>query len=220
MRIYLLIMRTSRTLDPLFSRSVQEILTAVLLEREDAWYLSDLAQRLGRSPSTLQRPLNALVRAGIITRRTDGNRVYFARDTDCPFLPELQGLLEKTTGLAEVLQTTLQRFGRRILVAFVHGSVAKGTERSQSDVDLLIVGELTLADLSPALLKAEKKLRRPVNATVLLPPEFRERIAKQNHFLHSVLATEKIFLVGTTNDLEELAGRRKGRSSRHKQIRT
>ena len=71
-------MRTHSAIDSLLSRSVQEILTALLLERERPWYFRDLAKRLGRTPSTLQRPLESLVRAGIIKRWVDGNRTYFA----------------------------------------------------------------------------------------------------------------------------------------------
>ncbi|MEX2138324.1 MAG: nucleotidyltransferase domain-containing protein [Pirellulales bacterium] len=208
-------MRKTSSLDPLLSRSVQELLSALILERSEPWYLSDLAHRLRRSPSTLQRPLDSLVKAGILRRWSDGNRVYFARDVDCPFLPELRGLLEKTTGLADVLRRALRSFGKRISLAFVYGSIAKGRERSTSDVDLIVVGDITLADLSSALARSERRLRRPVNATVYSVGEFREKIAKRNHFLRSVLESDRIFLAGTPDDLEELVGRRPSRNARH-----
>ena len=124
-------------------------------------------------------------------------------------------MLEKTSGLAEVVRVALQPFRKRISLALVYGSIAKGRERSASDVDLLVVGDITLADLSSALSQAERKLRRPVNATVYSVADFRERIAKRNHFLRSVLESEKIFLAGTPDDLEELVGRRPSRNARH-----
>jgi predicted nucleotidyltransferase len=213
-------MRRPSSLDPLLSRSVQEILSAILLEREEPWYLSDLAQRLGRTPSTLQRPLESLVRAGIIQRRMDGNRVYFARDAECPILPELQGLLAKTTGLADIVRDALRRFSRNIRAAFIFGSIAKGSERSSSDVDLFVIGDINLDELSPMLNGAETKLRRPINTTVLLPREFRAKLERHNHFLQSVRAGDKIFLVGTEHELEELGKPRTRRPARHKQIGT
>jgi predicted nucleotidyltransferase len=204
----------------LFSRPIQEILTTVLFERDKPWYLSDLAKRLERTPSTLQRPLESLVHSGILRRWTEGNRAYFAAETDCPFLPELRGLLAKTVGLVDVLREVLRPFSKSIKAAFVYGSMASGRERSQSDVDLLIVGSVSLAALSPALARAEARLGRPVNATLLPPKEFTQKIADKNHFLRSVLAKEKMFVAGTTHELEELAKPRPRRRSRHEQSRT
>lgn len=198
-------MRTSPSIDALFSKPVQGILSAVLLERDEPWYMSDLAKRLKRTPSTIQRPLESLVAAGILRRSTAGKRVYYSRDPDCPFLHELQSLLIKTVGLADILKELLRSFAKRIRVAFVYGSIARSEETSQSDVDLFVVGDATLEDLTPTLLKAEKRLARPVNATILAPAEFSEKLARRNHFLHSVLAKEKIFVLGTEHVLEELS---------------
>ena len=105
-----------------------------------------MAQRLDRTPSTLSRPLAALHRAGIIRRWVDGNRIYYARDPDCPFLADLQQLLIKTIGLADVLVRTLGPYSKSIRIALVYGSVAHNEERSRSDVDVMVIG--SLADLS------------------------------------------------------------------------
>lgn len=209
-------MRTSPSIDALLSKPVQGILSAVLLERDEPWYMSDLAKRLDRTPSTIQRPLESLVAAGILQRSTDGNRVYYSRDPDCPFLHELQSLLIKTVGLSDILKELLRSFAKRIRVAFVYGSIARSEETSQSDVDLFVVGDATLEDLTPTLLKAEKRLARPVNATVLSSEEFYEKLTRKNHFLHSVLDKEKIFVLGTEHVLEELSKQRSGRPARHK----
>lgn len=198
-------MRKASLLDPLLSKPVQGILSAVLLDRDEPWYLSDLAKRLGRTPSTLQRPLDSLVSAGILRRFADGNRVYYAEDAACPILPELKGLLTKTVGLADILRQALAKYGKRIEVAFIYGSMARGEETSKSDVDLLIIGDTTLKDLTPSLSRAEKELGRPVNATIFSGSEFSQKLRQKNHFLRSILATEKIFVLGTEHELEELA---------------
>jgi predicted nucleotidyltransferase len=209
-------MRNTSSLDPLLSRPIQGILSAILLEREEPWYLSDLAGRLGRTPSTLQRPLDSLVTAGIIRRFTEGNRVYFARDAACPYLPELTSLLAKTVGLTDVLRRALRKYEKRVRVAFVYGSVARGEETSKSDVDLFVVGRVTLADLTPLLSRAEEELRRPVNATILSDSELVEKLRQKNHFLRSVLAKKKIFVLGTEHELERLTKPGPHRVARHK----
>jgi predicted nucleotidyltransferase len=217
MRVLLRIMRIKNALDPWISRPIQQVLTALLLERSEPWYLSDLAKRLSRTPSTLQRPLNALVAAGILRRWNEGNRVYFARNPHCPFLPELVSLLAKTAGLTDSLQEVLKKHKKHIAVAFVHGSIATGRARSESDVDLMIIGDLSLSELTPLLAKAEFRLGRPVNAMVFSLAEFSEKLAAKHHFLSAVMKRDKIFVQGTADELENLACPRKTRSTQHKQ---
>jgi predicted nucleotidyltransferase len=59
--------------------------------------------------------------------------------------------MAKTAGLVDLLREALAPIRSRIRVAFVHGSVARGAERSSSDVNLLLVGTVSLAKVAPAL---------------------------------------------------------------------
>ena len=151
-------MRTSSPIDSLLAKTTQGLLAATVLQPERWWYLSDLAKHMGRRPSSLQSPLTSLVTAGILRRRREGNRVYFQADPACPFRHELQGILAKTVGLFEVLQDALAPFQSRIVVAFVHGSVASGHQRPASDVDLIVIGTLGLSKLAPVLDAIEERL--------------------------------------------------------------
>jgi DNA-binding transcriptional ArsR family regulator/predicted nucleotidyltransferase len=203
-------MRKTSPIDPLINKTTQGLLAATVLQPDRWWYLSDLAKHLRRRPSSLQQPLAALVSAGILSRRKEGNRVYFQANAGCPFLPELQGLIAKTFGLVDVLRDALQPLKAHLEVAFIHGSVAPSREHSASDIDLIAIGSLGLSDLSPALETAEQRLGRPVNANVYSPQEFAKKLAAKNHFLCSVLDGEKLFVVGKANDLETV-GQRKSR---------
>ncbi len=198
-------MRKSSPIDALISKTTQGLLAATVLQPQRWWYLSDLAKHLGRRPSSLQEPLAALVSAGILCRRKDGNRVYYQADADCPFLGELQGIIAKTVGLIDVLREALSPLSSEITVAFVHGSVAKSLERASSDIDLIVIGSLGLSKLSPVLEAAEGHLGRPINASVFSPQEFSKKIAAKNHFLHAVLEKEKLFVIGNTDDLARTA---------------
>jgi predicted nucleotidyltransferase len=199
-------MRKSSPIDPLISKNMQGLLASTVLQPDRSWYLSDLAKHLGVGPSSLQSSLAALVKAGILTRRKEGNRVYFQADPNCPFLLELQGLIEKTVGLVDVLREAMAKLKKRIAVAFIHGSVARSAEKSSSDVDLIVIGDLGLADVTPVLEKVEARVDRSVNASVYTPQEFSKKLAAKNHFLTSILEKEKIFILGGYHDLEKIAG--------------
>jgi DNA-binding transcriptional ArsR family regulator len=199
-------MRKTKTIDALFPRTRQAILAATLLH-PDCWrYLSDLARRLGVRPSSLQRELAALVEAGILRQRRDGNRIYFQPNPDCPFLAELQGLMLKTVGLVDVLREALEPFANRIDWAFVYGSIARSEELASSDVDLIIIGRVGLADIAPALQQAEGRLNRPVHPTVYSREEFATRLTAGHAFLHTVLDGAKLFILGAPHELAATFG--------------
>lgn len=201
MRLYLCIMRKSKAIDAIFPRTRQAVLAATLLRPDHWWYLSDLARHLGVRPSSLQREVATLVEAGILHQRRDGNRMYFQPNPDCPFLAELQGLMVKTVGLLDVLREVLEPLTDRIDWAFVYGSMARSEELSSSDVDLMIIGRVGLADLTTPLRQAERRLNRPVNPTLYSREEFATKLAAGHAFLCAVLDGEKLFILGDPHEL-------------------
>jgi predicted nucleotidyltransferase len=108
----------------------------------------------------------------------------------------------KTSGLADVLKYALE--DKRIRVAFVFGSIASGEEKAGSDVDLMVIGQLGLRDLSQLLSGIEEKIGREVNPHVLREEEFRERIRAKEHFVSNVMEAPKIFVIGSQRELEAM----------------
>ena len=199
-------MRKATALSVLFPRVRGEVLAATLMQPDKWWYLSELAQFLGTTPSSLQRELRALVHSGILQQRRERTRTYFKAETRSPLFAELRGLLDKTAGLLPTLQQALEPFHARIDCAFVYGSVARSQEHALSDVDVLVVGAVGLAELAPALRKVETRLGREVNMTSYSAREFREQVAAKDHFLSEVLRGPKEFVKGNQRDLDEVIG--------------
>jgi predicted nucleotidyltransferase len=204
----------------LFPRTRQAVLAATVLHPDKWWYLTDLARHLGLTPSSLQRELKALVEVGILNRREEGRQVYFRPNPDCPILPELKSIMAKTAGLTDVLRFALQSVSDSIECAFVFGSVARAEEFSASDVDLFILGTVSLADLSLALKGIQEKLGSTVNPAVYTPLEFADKISAGHHFLLTVLHDEKLFIIGDEDDLATASGRRPDPSTPDEQERT
>jgi predicted nucleotidyltransferase len=200
-------MRNSSVLTALFPQVRQSVLAATLGQPDKWWYLSELADRLGTSPSSLQREVSSLVASGILVHRREGTRAYFKAETQSPVFRELQQLFEKTAGLAPILEQMLKPFGSKIRCAFIYGSIARNREHATSDVDLMVIGSTGLADLSPALRKAEERLGREVNVTAYSREEFREKIKSRDHFVTAVLRGRKQFVKGGQSDLDEIVGK-------------
>lgn len=200
-------MRKPTALAALFPTVRGDVLAATLTQPEKWWYLSELAQFLGTSPSSLQRELKALVEGGILETRREGTRAYFKADTGSPIFPELRSLINKTAGVVPTLRTILRPFEQQIVCAFVYGSVARREEHARSDVDLLVVGNAGLANLTADLRKTEARLGREVNVTSYSAAEFRRKAAAKEHFLSEVLRGPKEFVKGDQRDLEDLIGK-------------
>jgi len=199
-------MRKSPIVDALFPEIRGKILAATLTRPEKRWYLSELSAFLHTQPSSLQREIQSLSKAGILEQARDGRRVYIAPDTRSPVFLDLKGLFDKTAGLVPVLTQALEPFGDRIRVAFLYGSVARSQEGSESDIDLLIVGKVGLADLVPALRSAERTLGRPIAPSVFSAEEFARKACGGDHFVNTVLRGENRFVKGSENELAAIVG--------------
>jgi predicted nucleotidyltransferase len=206
-------MRKPSAIQSLFSPVRRGLLAATYLQPAKWWYLSELAEHLGTTPSTLQRELAALVADAILEKRREGTRVYFRAQRNSPLYPELRRLMEKTAGIIPVLQQFLAPLGAHITAAFVFGSVARDEAAAASDVDLVVVGDIGLADLSPLLRKAENRIGREINPMVFSRAEYHERAASGDHFLTTVLKQPKQFVVGGLSELEQVAGQPAGTSA-------
>jgi uncharacterized protein len=219
MRIMIRMLRTTPLLDSLVSKTKQQILAATLLQPERAWYLVELARHLHLRPSSLQRELRQFAETGILRRQQNGNRVYFQADTTCPIFSELAQILFKTLGVVEALRKALEPLRDRIDLAFIYGSIAASTERSTSDIDLMIIGSAPLSQVAPLLRDLERQVGRPISPTVYGRGEFVKRIQAGNHFLTNVLRTEPLFITGGPNDLAKLTAGTKDKNPSHQSAR-
>jgi predicted nucleotidyltransferase len=200
-------MRKPSVLPSLFPQVRRNILAATLSRPEKWWYLSELAEFLGIRPSSLQREINSLAESEILEKRREGTRIYVRANLRSPIYNELRAIFEKTAGLIPVLRRALAAFRQKIAVSFVYGSIARGQERATSDVDVVVVGQAGLADLTPSLRQAERTLGREINVTHYSPKEFRDKVARRDHFLVSVLKKRKEFVQGGQRELDALLGK-------------
>lgn len=195
-------MRRVQTLDALFPMVRQKLLAATLLSPDKWWYMSELARHLGTSLSSLQRELASLSASGILERKQDGRRAYYKAGKDSPVFPALRDLFLKTAGIVPALRSELARFSGKIRWAAIYGSIARGEEAAQSDIDLLVVGDVATADLLPVLRRVERRFGREVNVKRYSEKEFRDKMRTGDHFLKSVLRRKVVSLISAPDELE------------------
>ena len=188
--------------DALFSGLQQRLLAVLFGQPDRSFYGNELLRLTGTGRGALQRELEKLVSADLVTVTPVGNQKHYQANAAAPIFAELRGIVMKTLGLADVLRTALNAVSDRIELAFVFGSVAKGTDTATSDIDLMVVTEtLTYADLFEGLAAAEQVLGRKVNPTLYTSAALAEKVRTENSFVLRVLSQPKIFLIGAEDEL-------------------
>lgn len=187
--------------DALFSGLQQRLLAVLFGQPDRSFYGNELLRLTGTGRGALQRELAKLVSADLVTVTPIGNQKHYQANAAAPIFAELRGIVMKTLGLADVLRTALNAVSDRIELAFVFGSVAKGTDIATSDIDLMVVTEtLTYADLFEGLAAAEQVLGRKVNPTLYTSAALAEKVRTENSFVLRVLSQPKIFLIGVDSE--------------------
>jgi predicted nucleotidyltransferase len=200
-------MRNIRPLDALLPKTRQRILAAMLVRPNKVWYVSELARHMRVPSSSLQRELRDLTLAGILRSHRQGRMVYYEANRDSPIFPDLRGLLLKTAGLVDVLTDALELLGPRLQMVYVYGSIAEGTESSDSDIDLMVVGSVSPAELSLPLRRARDLLGRDINPTLYTPAEFKKKRAAKDSFLTRVLDSPRLVVLDNCDELGQTAKR-------------
>ena len=171
---------------------------------DNALHLREIERRSGLTIGTVQQEIKKLLKLDLIKRQRDGNRIYYQANREHPLYTEIRNIVLKTTGLAEVIKGALSA-SPDIKIAFVFGPIAHQTEKAASDVDLMVIGTLGLRKLTGLLTGVSVRVGRDINPHVFSEKEFVRRKKGRDHFLNQVLESSKIFIIGTENDLAEMA---------------
>jgi len=185
----------------LFGKTRRILLGILYANPGDAYYLRRLAREAGTGVGAVQRELKRLSEAGVVRREVRDRQVYFRANPDCPVYADLRSFIVKTAGVGDVLRAALAPLAPKLRAAFVYGSVARGEEKRGSDVDLMLVGDITFAEVVRALRPAQTRLAREINPSVYSLREFTSKLAAGHHFLKSVMKSERLFLVGSDREL-------------------
>lgn len=189
----------------LFGKARQAVLVQLFQQTDSPRYLREMSRLMGVSPGALQHELNQLLKADLILREEDGNRVAYWANTAHPIFGEPQGIVLKTCGLpSSRIRSPLAPLAESIGFAAIYGSVAKGTGHARSDVDLLVVGNMTLQELLAHLHPVEQLASREISVRLYSPQDFAARRQKGDAFITGVLNGPLIQLVRKPNLAEGL----------------
>jgi predicted nucleotidyltransferase len=186
----------------LFSKVQQRVLALIFGHPQRSFYTSEIVRNIRSGTGAVERELSRLQRSGLVSVERIGNQKHYRANHSSPIFAELQSLVLKTVALTEPLKRSLEPYSDKIKAAFVFGSVAKGADTAQSDIDLMVIGnELNYSDLYTALQNAENILRRKVSPIFLSPEEWRRKASEKGSFTSKISAQPKLFIFGSEEDI-------------------
>lgn len=186
----------------LFTPVQQRVLGLLFGQPERQFGSGEIIELANSGTGAAHRQLQRLAEVELVTVTRIGNQKHYQANPKSPIYEELHGLVVKTVGLVEPLRAALAPIAKSIQIAFVFGSLAKGTERARSDVDLLVVSDvLSYPDLYEVLPSAERALARPINPTVMTAAEWQRKRAGRDSFAKRIAEGAKLFVVGDENAL-------------------
>lgn len=191
-------------LQKLFSSRVRvEILSTFLMNPERKLYLREVARLTGEDYKNVSMELRNLEEIGLLSSRNEGNLKYFSLNKAFVIYEELKSIFMKTKGAVGILREAVST-KRDIDYAFIYGSFATEEERAESDIDLMVIGRISLEEVLALIRGPEEKLSREINVSLYDLQEIRKRVKDHDPFIMEVLGGSKIMLIGDENELRRI----------------
>jgi len=174
-------------------------------------HVRELERQSGFAVSTVRQELKNLEKLGLVQTRVSGNRTYYQANRSHPLFPAIRSLVLKTNGLTDVLHEALGE--ESVRMAFVFGSVADGSETAESDIDLMVIGPISMRALAGRLSGVPQQVGRELNPSVMTESEFVKRRQAGDHFVSTVLSAPQLFVIGDADELAAMGKERLGSAS-------
>ena len=180
------------------SKLKSKLLTYCFTHSDESFYVRELAGLVGEDAGNISRELRKLEAQGLYHSAVRGNLKIYTLNKQYSLFKELKGIVFKTEGVEGSLRSLVEEC-RSVILAFIYGSYAKGSEGKASDIDLILVGHVPVDKITRQIRGLEAKLNREINFTSYTPQEFEKQSQKAGSFLNLVLKGKIVIIKGQRN---------------------
>lgn len=178
-----------------------KILELFFANPKEMYHVRGVVREIKEEINAVRRELENLEAGGILKKEGRGNRIYYWVRDDYPMFGDLISMTAKTTGLGKALIENKAKLGKPAFIMF-SGKFARYKPRKREDeVDILVVGDITLPELATLIRAEESKRAREINYTVMSRDELDFRKKRRDPFLQGILAGSRVMVMGDEEDL-------------------
>lgn len=187
-------------LEKLFtSKARVKILELLMFDPLSEFHLREISRRTKVSAPYVKKELDQLRKISLVRETARGNLKLYRINKDSPIIEDIKRIFLKTDSLGGLLTKELSELGQ-IDYALIYGSFARGEETENSDIDLLVIGNVDEENLVPIIGNIEKKIGREVNYILWTAAEFEKRARERHSLLLDIIDKPFIMLIGDTNE--------------------
>ena len=191
-------------LTKLFKSKIRiELLNMFFSNPDRAFYVREIEKITGEDYRNISRELRNLENIGLLKSRKEGNLKYFTLNKKFLLFEELRSIFLKTRGVAAVLKEALSK-SAGIDFAFIYGSVASGKDTAKSDIDVMVIGDISLEELLKLIAGTEDVLGREVNPSLFDLKEIIKRMKEKDPFIMNGMNEPRIMLIGEDDELRKI----------------
>lgn len=187
--------------DIIISKTRVKLLELFLTNPGKIFHVRELVRQVHEEINAVRRELAHLEKSQIVYKEPRGNRLYYGMRRDHPLYFELMSIFAKTTGLGLAILKNRQKLGKIKFVAFSGRFVKRSTKTDPEQVDILVVGDIVLAELALLVRAEETKRNEEINYTVMTEEEFTFRKKRSDPFIVSILSGTRTMIIGEEEEL-------------------
>lgn len=186
--------------DLIVSKVRVKLLDLFFANPQELYHVREIVRRISEEINAVRRELTHLENCGLLKKEPRGNRIYYWINKNYPLYVDLLTIVSKETGLGEEIIKNKNRIGKVSFCLFSRKFVER-RERKEDEVDILVVGDIVMAELAALIKKEEERRGKEINYTVMSNEEFNFRKRRRDPFLLGILESGKIMIIGDEEEL-------------------
>ena len=181
--------------DLFISKTRVKLLQVFLTNPDEMYYVRQLTRLAKEEINAIRRELMRMDSLGMVKSEKRGNRLYYFFRKDYLFFQDLVKMVAKTTGIGEEIIKQKNKLGN-LKYVFLSGRYVRRMPSKEGLVDLLLVGDVVMAQVAALIRKYESIAKREINYTAMTEEEFDFRKRRRDPFILQVLSSGRVLLIG------------------------
>lgn len=164
-------------------------------QTEEMFYVRQITRKIKEEINAVRRELDRMLGAGVLKSEQRGNRLYYYLNKRYLYYQELQQMAAKGVGLGKKFRKMRTKLGNLEYVMF-SGKFIRKLRPAKDEVDILVIGEVVLAELEKLMKEEQEKIGREINYAVFSLDEFEFRKTRRDPFIMDILYSTRVMVIG------------------------
>lgn len=166
----------------------------------ESYHLRRVAREVDEEINAVKRELDILEKEKLLLKEKRLNKMIYSLNRKYQFFEEFLRIMAKMGVFVQALKTNLTKLGK---VKYLSISLKhfKNTSLGESDILVLFVGTIVMAEVDSIISEEEKRKGKEINYTIMTEEEFTFRKRNNDPFIWNFLKNPKIMIVGDEDEL-------------------